>query len=290
MGGSDAAHAGEEPDNPLVTIITRTYGQRGALLAGAARSVIAQSYRPIEWLVVEDGDGEADKVIRALDLPPGLTCRVIHNPKRGRAAAANAGLKNASGEFLCFLDDDDELFSHHVSTLMGLFDKHPIAAAAYSASLESTDRQALGQAPGWGSEKVFLVPLASTSEFLERNVVPIHAILFRQEYVAHKRMVESLDALEDWLFWIELLLETKVVWTPEITSRYFVPSDQAKLAQRREEHLAMEQNYIMQRDSFLTERGVWRLSQVVNDGRDLLKAAVSVAKVHEITEVNVRNT
>lgn len=73
-------------------------------LAAAISSALAQSYRPLEVVVVDDGS-----VDRTAELAAGFDDRVklIRQPNRGVAAARNAGAAASRGELLAFLDADD---------------------------------------------------------------------------------------------------------------------------------------------------------------------------------------
>jgi glycosyltransferase involved in cell wall biosynthesis len=245
--------------SPKVTIITRTFGRRVANLRCTARSLLCQTYQPIEWLIVEDGTADAGAELATLDVRPGLTVRHVPIPKGGRSAAANAGLEAASGEFLGFLDDDDELFPTHVQTLSNLLQRHPSAAGAYAAALWS-EFEDLGrdQRPIITSEKVFLVPTVSTFPILDQNLFPIQAVMFRARYVQKHRFDVNLDALEDWLFWTHLFLERKLVWTPEITSRFFVPAPTIR-TKRDAAHAEARRYLKLQQNALCRERGLANL-------------------------------
>ena len=93
----------------LVSTIIPVYN-RAALLREAVASVLAQSYRPIEVIIVDDGStdetaGAADAL--ATDHPAEI--RVIHQRNAGQGPAREAGRRLARGEFIQYLDSDDVL-------------------------------------------------------------------------------------------------------------------------------------------------------------------------------------
>jgi glycosyltransferase involved in cell wall biosynthesis len=88
---------------PLVSVAIPVYNGR-ATVAAAVRSVLAQTYRNLEVIVVDDGstDGTWD-VLR----PFGSSIRAIRQANAGIAAARNAGLAAATGQFIALMDSDD---------------------------------------------------------------------------------------------------------------------------------------------------------------------------------------
>lgn len=90
---------------PAVTAVITTY-RRFDDAKRAIQSVVAQTYQPLEIIVVEDG---VDSGIEAWLKTQGLTqVRYIRHPQnRGLAAARNTGWRQASGEYVAYLDDDD---------------------------------------------------------------------------------------------------------------------------------------------------------------------------------------
>ena len=107
-------------EQPLVSVIIPVYnGER--YLAKAIESVLAQTCRPIEIIVVDDGsvDGTADIAQSYEEI------RYIYQANQGHGAAMNAGIKVAQGKFLAFLDADDLWTPNKLSVQIGYLLKHP---------------------------------------------------------------------------------------------------------------------------------------------------------------------
>jgi GT2 family glycosyltransferase len=95
----------EGPGVPgLVSVLIPTYN-RAYILGKAIDSVLAQTYRQIEVIVVDDGSTDDT---RAMLARYGDRVRCIHQENAGLAAARNSGLAVARGEFIAFQDSDDE--------------------------------------------------------------------------------------------------------------------------------------------------------------------------------------
>ncbi len=94
------------------------------------RSVMAQDYHgEIECIIVDDAstDGSLKIIKRILDCYTGdVRFRIIKQEHNcGLSAARNTGIENASGEYILFLDSDDELSIHALSLMANAVEKHP---------------------------------------------------------------------------------------------------------------------------------------------------------------------
>ena len=102
-GGSRAC---ERPSSQLVSVIIPTLN-RPALLKRALESVVRQTWRELEVIVVVDGPDPDTVAFLEASGDPRL--HIIQNPRSLTAAGArNAGIELAKGEWIAFLDDDDE--------------------------------------------------------------------------------------------------------------------------------------------------------------------------------------
>jgi hypothetical protein len=96
---------------PLVTILIPVHN-RAALCVEAVESCLAQSWRPMEILVVDDGStDDLDSALR----PFGDEVRLLRKPNGGVSSARNAGIAAARGDFIQFLDSDNLLLPDAVA-------------------------------------------------------------------------------------------------------------------------------------------------------------------------------
>ncbi len=110
----------------LVTVIIPTHN-RSSLLSRALQSVLSQSIKDFEVIVVDDdsSDGTQELMESWCEQEPKL--RYIRcSPNIGAAAARNRALEQAVGRFICFLDDDDEWFPEKLERQVPLAESYSI--------------------------------------------------------------------------------------------------------------------------------------------------------------------
>ena len=104
---------------PIVSVIIPTHN-RPELLKKALASVLAQTYRDFEIIVVDDGTKQrAGGGVGGLNDP--RIKYIQHEKEKGGSAARNTGIRNSVGKFIAFLDDDDEWLSHKLEVQMNSF-------------------------------------------------------------------------------------------------------------------------------------------------------------------------
>jgi glycosyltransferase involved in cell wall biosynthesis len=105
---------------PLVSVIIPTYN-RAELVPAAVRSVLEQSYRNIEVIVVDDGS--ADDTRKVLE-PFRNNLRYLFTKNSGPAHARNTGMKAARGEYIAFLDSDDLYLPYKIELQVSFMETH----------------------------------------------------------------------------------------------------------------------------------------------------------------------
>lgn len=115
-----------------------TVHNRPALLAEAVNSVLAQTYRPIEILIVDDGStDDTTGVARAFAAANPSVVRVIRKAgNEGYARATNSGLQHVRGEFVQLLDSDDVLMPEKFERQVAGLRDHPFSDISYCLARE----------------------------------------------------------------------------------------------------------------------------------------------------------
>ncbi|HET9530055.1 MAG TPA: glycosyltransferase [Blastocatellia bacterium] len=113
---------------PRVSVVIPTYN-RAELLNETIKSVLNQSFKALEIIVVDDGStDDTREVVSGLNGP----IKYIYQENKGRSAARNRGFKLSSGEYICFLDSDDLFSLEKVGRQVELLDSHKEIGFVYS--------------------------------------------------------------------------------------------------------------------------------------------------------------
>ena len=113
-------------ENALISVIVPVYNT-GKYLTNCVKSILEQTYKNIEILLVDDGsdDNTTLTICNELELTYSKV-RVIHQDNMGAAAARNRGIEEAKGNYLCFIDSDDFVESEMIENLLNHILKHKI--------------------------------------------------------------------------------------------------------------------------------------------------------------------
>jgi GT2 family glycosyltransferase len=182
----------------LVSVIVPVFnGER--FLHEALDSALAQTYEPVEVVVVDDGSIDGTPEILA---GYGDRIRVVRQENRGLSAARNAGLAASSGEFVQFLDADDLLPEDKIARQVEYLAEHPETGVVYCEGRYFCEaRPASRLTPGgrWITDGDIL------SSLTERNFIIVHSALVRRACLEEASgFREDLLSCEDLDMWLRL--------------------------------------------------------------------------------------
>ena len=216
-----------EEGRQLVSIIVRTK-DRPKLLKKALQSIAAQTYRPIEVVLVNDGGCDLD--IEGLRTILGeVSLNYIRLEKNtGRAHAGNVGIENAKGQYIGFLDDDDEFYPDHVQTLAAALIHGP-CLIAYTDS--DTVMMELDQGGDFVEKSRHM---SYQHEFIPevlliQNYIPFMCLLFDKRVFEGVRIDEGFDLFEDWRLLIDLSQKYSFAHIKKVTAKYIQWSNETQI-------------------------------------------------------------
>jgi glycosyltransferase involved in cell wall biosynthesis len=216
----------ESVNNIDISVLVRTIG-RPQVLNEALVSLRGQNFKNFEIIIVEDGPEISKDFIFSnfSDLRIRYFCT---GTKVGRTRAGNLCLREAKGEYLIFLDDDDMYFPDHLEILFNTLKREKNYKASYSIAYAVPTTTISIDPYNYRENKMFIQysqPFSRLLLFL-RNYIPIQAILFHKSlYEQYGGFDETLEFLEDWDLWMRYAVNNDFKYIPKITSKYRVPAN-----------------------------------------------------------------
>lgn len=206
------------PHSPVVTAVIPTRN-RALLLGRAIRSVLAQTYPALEIVVVIDGpDPDTEAALKAIRDP-----RVRIMPLRGSVGAAearNIGVQNAKGDWIAFLDDDDEWLPEKIAKQMLLAGdakcEFPVISCRLRVSTPAREYIWPRRLPGH-NEPVSEYVLARRSLFQGEGVVSTITLLAPRELLTRVPFQPAQRRHQewDWIFRAVDLAGAKLLFVDE---------------------------------------------------------------------------
>lgn len=175
----------------------------GRYLRQAIDSALAQTYKPVNVVIVDDGstDGTAE-IVRSY----GASIRYIYQDNKGLAGARNTGIKSTNGAFICFLDADDIILPSKLAKQMALFEQASDVDIVHGKTLCINGNDLVHPYPEqwrpYAHWEDYLTPLSFMCPFA------VHAALVRRRvFDKHGLFDEEMrSGCEDWEFWMKCVL------------------------------------------------------------------------------------
>lgn len=187
--------------NIKVSVIIPTYG-RSELLARAIDSVLAQTHRPVEIVVVDDNppddpQRQATRERLAHYIAEGQIVYCPRSRNGGGARARNSGILHATGEYLAFLDDDDYYHPEKIARQLAF-----MRQGGYDVSLCDMDILQGGQI---SAESYYRARCDSLEDFMLAGVAYTPMIMMRREAAIAVRGFFNTPRYQDHIFIYRLL-------------------------------------------------------------------------------------
>jgi glycosyltransferase involved in cell wall biosynthesis len=202
---------------PLVSVVIPTRN-RAHVVATAVRSALCQSLEAMEVIVVIDGPDERTAEVLAEIDDPRLRVRTLPQ-HAGASGARNAGVSEARGRWIAFLDDDDEWLPGKLAiqheTAQRSRHRHPIVACRVIARTEATDFVWPRRLPDAG-EPISEYLFCRRTPFFGEGLVPTNTVFTSRELLSTVPFESGLRDHEDldWLLRVSGLEGVGVEFVP----------------------------------------------------------------------------
>lgn len=203
-------------DRPLVSVVVPTYN-RAHVLPRALASVQAQTYDRLEILVIDDGSTDGtDALVREYEARDDRV-RYLRQPEnRGVSAARNRGIREARGEFVAFLDSDDEWYPEKTERQVDRFRELPRRVGLVYCGVDTVDP---------GGDWTFRPRLRGEvyDQMLLQN--PVHSgsgVMIRRTVTEQAGLFdEDIPAIEDYDYWLRIARHADIDFVEEPLVRYY---------------------------------------------------------------------
>ncbi|HET9503948.1 MAG TPA: glycosyltransferase [Hymenobacter sp.] len=196
----------------LISIIIPCYNY-GWLLAETLESVVRQSYRAWECIVIDDGSGDNTKQVAEEFASRDSRIKYAYQANAGMSAARNNGLRQAKGDYVQFLDADDLLTPHKLEVQIAKLQQSPEVDILYGDMRYFRHGQPDVLARDFDmGDSDWMVPMHGSGipiieSLIKNNKLPINAALTSRKLIEQVGgFDESLRSMEDWEFWLRCAL------------------------------------------------------------------------------------
>ncbi|MGA2508270.1 MAG: glycosyltransferase family 2 protein [Chitinispirillaceae bacterium] len=203
---------------PMVSVIVPTFN-RPDLLAEAVRSVLDQTEKDFEVIVVNDGSIDVAPFLKSID-PMGRVRCIDNKGNRGRSYSRNAGIHAAQGKYIAYLDDDDRYYPDHLKTLTGFLESSG-RAVAYTDALCVVQVKKENEGYVVVKKEVRYSNDFCPRTILWRNLTPLLCLVHARSCCDRAGYFdETLETHEDWDLIIRLSRQYDPYHIKKVTAEY----------------------------------------------------------------------
>lgn len=201
----------------LVSVVIPTHN-RADLLPRAVESVLNQTYSNLEVIVVSDGSTDAtEDIVKRYSNSDSRVRFIGYSPAKGGNVARNTGIEASKGDYIAFLDDDDEWLPEKLQKQVNLLDNNDAIGLVYTGAhiiyvKEKVEYNSTSKERGNLKTRILIDNcIGTTSTVVLRKSVLSQSGIFD----------ESLNALQDYDLWIRIAQHSEIEVVPEPLINYY---------------------------------------------------------------------
>jgi glycosyltransferase involved in cell wall biosynthesis len=235
---------------PRVSVVIPAFNT-ASYIVQAVQSVLTQTYKDFEIIVVDDGSSDNTRDVMA---PYQDRVRYVWQENQERAAARNHGLELAQGELIAFLDSDDVWMPDKLSRQVASLDEHADAVLATVVARNiGPDGQPL---KFWGAAYTAGVPAGQVQALHHGSEILFGSSLIPSAVLVRRGALDGVGPFdtravpnEDWDMWIRLSGRGPFVHLPEVLCHYRSHGTPQELRRRTSDRVVDSIAYVIEKSS-----------------------------------------
>jgi glycosyltransferase involved in cell wall biosynthesis len=215
--------------NYKFSVIVPLYNKE-AEIERTIRSVLAQSYAPLEIVVVDDGSTDRSAaIVEAVGSP---LIRLIRQPNAGETAARNRAMREARGDYFALIDADDEWREGFLAEVVGMIEEFP-DCGLYSTAFDIIDDR--GEHPARTPEVRGVVENFFRESMTAYVSIPSASVIPRAVVDAVGGFPERMRLGGDQYMWVKIARKYPVCFSPARLVKYYMVASNRSVAIYRPE-------------------------------------------------------
>lgn len=205
----------------LVSIITPTYN-REDFIAVAIDSVLAQTMPDFELLIVDDGSTDNSRALIETYINKDSRVKYFYQQNQGQSVARNLALKEAKGDYICFLDSDNYWPADRLEKSLAAFAAHPEADIIYGDCITINEH---GDIISYDNMKRYSGRIAA--RLLKDNFISMNTTTTRRKcFNEMGGMSGKRRVADDYDLWLKFSAKYTFQYIPEYLAYYRVMENQ----------------------------------------------------------------
>lgn len=204
---------------PLVSVLLPVHNA-GAYLAASIESILKQSFRDFELIIINDGStDESPKIISSF---PDTRIVLVNNGKNlGLIASLNKGIRLAKGKYIARMDADDIALPERFRKQVGKMESDPgIAVLSSFVDFINEDGEITGE---WNTDREAVSEKEIRSLMMKTNCIAHPTVMMRTDIAKEFLYKQNQKGAEDWDLWMRILADGKrIAKIPEVLLQYRV--------------------------------------------------------------------
>jgi glycosyltransferase involved in cell wall biosynthesis len=212
---------------PKISVVTPTFN-RSSFLKKAIESVLAQTFKDFELVIVDDGSTDnTQEEIECYRVDSRVN--YLYQANRGQSHARNLALEQATGDFIAFLDSDDSWSLDKLDKQLAVFQKNPEVDIVHGDEAIIDEHGAVITLNNMKRHSGLITP-----QLLADNSVSITTALVRRRCFDEMGGFDTtVGVADDYELWLRFSARYRFHYEPGIVASYRVMADQISSDKRR---------------------------------------------------------